>query len=238
MKQKTHRLARAVPAWILVVLLILSLIPVAHAEETARKQVHEGEIELTGAFNGKFSLDSSDLYLFKLENMAPGDSWEGKIHVKNSAGAKMEIALLSIVSNLEDTKLFDALDLEISLRDKKVYSGSYGKTEEPISAFYEIPAGKDLTFNVKVAFPKECGNEYQNTKMDSTWTFEGRYYGGKKPDPDPIKIQTGVDMTTGTSQNATWLVISVMCLIAGTVMMYRIRDTKKSINETKKKGRE
>lgn len=238
MKQKTHRLARAVPAWILVVLLILSLIPVAHAEETARKQVHEGEIELTGAFNGKFSLDSSDLYLFKLENMAPGDSWEGKIHVKNSAGAKMEIALLSIVSNLEDTKLFDALDLEISLGDKKVYSGSYGKTEEPISAFYEIPAGKDLTFNVKVAFPKECGNEYQNTKMDSTWTFEGRYYGGKKPDPDPIKIQTGVDMTTGTSQTATWLVISVMCLIAGTVMVYRIRDTKKSINETKKKGRE
>lgn len=238
MKQKTHRLARAVPAWILVVLLILSLMPVAHAEETARKQVHEGEIELTGAFNGKFSLDSSDLYLFKLENMAPGDSWEGKIHVKNSAGAKMEIALLSIVSNLEDTKLFDALDLEISLGDKKVYSGSYGKTEEPISAFYEIPAGKDLTFNVKVAFPKECGNEYQNTKMDSTWTFEGRYYGGKKPDPNPIKIQTGVDMTTGTSQTATWLVISVMCLVAGTVMVYRIRDTKKSINETKKKGRE
>lgn len=238
MKQKTHRLARAVPAWILVVLLILSLIPVAHAEETARKQVHEGEIELTGAFNGKFSLDSSDLYLFKLENMAPGDSWEGKIHVKNSAGAKMEIALLSIVSNLEDTKLFDALDLEISLGDKKVYAGSYGKTEEPISTFYEIPAGKDLTFNVKVAFPKECGNEYQNTKMDSTWTFEGRYYGGKKPEPDPVKIQTGVDLTAGTSQNATWLVISVMCLIAGTVMVYRIRDTKKSINETKKKGRE
>lgn len=240
MKQKAHRLARAVPAWILAVLLILSMVPAAHAEEAARQQVYEGEIELTGAFNGKFSLDSSDVYLFKLENMAPGDSWEGKIHVKNSASAKMEIALLSIVSNLEDTKLFDALNLEISLGDKKVYSGSYGKTEEPISTFYEIPAGKDLTFNVKVLFPKECGNEYQNTKMDSTWTFEGRYYGGRGPvnPPDPIKIQTGVDMTTGTSQNATWLIISVMCLIAGGVMVYRIRDTKKSINETKKKGRE
>ncbi len=240
MKLKARRLARAVPAWILVVLLILSLIPVAHAEETAQKQVYEGEIELTGAFNGKFSLDSSDLYLFKLENMAPGDSWEGKIHVKNSACAKMEIALLSIVSNLEDTKLFDALDLEISLGDTKVYSGSYGKTEEPISTFYTIPPGEDLTFNVKVTFPKECGNEYQNTKMDSTWTFEGRYYGGRGPvnPPDPIKIQTGVDLTTGTSQNATWLLISVLCLAACALVAYRVYDARKGTNNTKKKGRE
>lgn len=84
MRQKARRLARAVPAWILVVLLILSMVPVAHADEGARTQVHEGEIELTGKYSGKFSLDSSDLYLFQLENMAPGDSWEGKINVKTS----------------------------------------------------------------------------------------------------------------------------------------------------------
>lgn len=242
MKQKARRLARTVPAWILVILLVLSLVPVAHAEETARKQVYEGEIELTGAYNGKFSLDSSDVYLFKLENMAPGDSWEGKIHVKNSAGSKMELSILSIVSNLEDTKLFDALDLRISLGDKEIYSGSYGKTEEPISSFIEVPAGKTVTFNVTVSFPKECGNEYQNTKMDSTWTFEGRYYGGGggyRPTDPPIKIQTGVDMTTGTSQNATWLIISAMCLLAGAVMVCRIRDARKGLNDTsKKKGRE
>lgn len=160
MRQKARRLARAVPAWILVILLILSMVPVAHADETARKQVYEGEIELTGKYSGKFSLDSSDLYLFQLENMAPGDSWEGKIHVKNSASSKMEIAILSIVSDLEDTKLFNALDLKISLGDKEIYKGSYGKTEEPISTFYEIPAGKTITFDVKVTFPKECGNEF------------------------------------------------------------------------------
>lgn len=230
MKQKARRLARAVPAWILVVLLIISLVPVAHAAEPVREQVYEGEIELTGAFNGKFSLDSSDMYLFKLENMAPGDSWEGKIHVKNSASDKMEIAILSIVSNLEDTKLFDALDLKIFLGDKELYNGSYGKTEEPISTFYEIPAGKDITFDVVVTFPKECGNEYQNTKMDSTWTFEGRYYGDK--------VQTGVDITTGTSQNATWLVVSLLCLLAGAVLVYQISAAKKHNDNTKKKGSE
>lgn len=233
MKQKAHRLARAVPAWILVVLLIFSLVPMAHAAESeqTKTQVYEGEIELTGAYSGKFSLDSSDVYLFKLENIAPGDSWEGKIHVKNSASDKMEISILSIVSNLEDTKLFDALDLKISLGDKEIYSGSYGKTVEPVSTFYEIPAGKDITFNVVVTFPKECGNEYQGTKMDSTWTFEGRYYGGDR-------VQTGVDLTTGTSQNATWLVVSVLCLLAAAVVARRVYDAKKRNESTQKKGSE
>ena len=231
MRQKMRRLARAVPAWILVVVLILSMVSVAHAEDSTPVQVHEGEIELTGNYSGKFSLDSSDLYLFKLENMAPGDSWEGKIRVKNSASDKMEISILSIVSNIKDTKLFDALDLKISLEDKEIYDGSYGKTEEPISTFYEIPAGKNITFNVVVTFPKECGNEYQGTKMDSTWTFEGRYYGGDR-------VQTGVDLTTGTSQNATWLVVSVLCLLAAAVVARRVYDAKKRNESTQKKGSE
>lgn len=47
MRQKVCRLARAVPAWILVVVLILSMLSVAHAEDSAPIQVHEGEIELT-----------------------------------------------------------------------------------------------------------------------------------------------------------------------------------------------
>lgn len=238
MKQRTRRLARAVPAFILAVLLILSLMPVAHAAEV-QKQVHEGEIELTGTFKGKFSLDSSDLYLFKLENMAPGDSWEGKIHVKNSASDKMEISIISIVSNLEDTKLFDALQLKIMLGNEEVYSGSYGGTKEPISKFYPVGAGKTLTFDVQVTFPKECGNEYQGTKMDSTWTFEGRYYGGRHDggsptDDKPDKIQTGVDMTVGSTQNATWLVVSLLCLASGAFVVFLAKKG----TSTKKKGRE
>lgn len=232
MRQKVRRLARAVPAWILVVVLILSMVSVAHAEDSAPVQVHGGEIELTGNYSGKFSLDSSDLYLFKLENMAPGDSWEGKIRVKNSASDKMEISILSIVSNLEDTKLFDALDLKISLEDKEIYNGSYGKTVEPISSFFEIPAGEAIAFDVVVAFPKECGNEYQNTHMDSTWTFEGRYYGGSD------KVQTGVDMTTGNSQSAVWLVVSLLCVVSCLFVLYHIRSAKSGTTDTKKKGRE
>ena len=234
MKQRTRRLIRAVPAFILAVLLLLSLIPVtAHADntpQTPKTQVYEGEIALTGEYNGKFTLDSSDVYLFKLENMTPGDSWEGKIHVKNTGYRKMEIAILSIVSDLEDTKLFDALQLEISQGETEIYSGSYGGTKEPITKFLPINGRETLTFDVKVTFPKECGNEFMGTKMDSTWTFEGRYYGGggsQPSNPDPIKIQTGVDMSTGTSQNATWLFVSALCLLSALLMVYRVSSAKK-----------
>lgn len=244
MKQRTRRLIRAVPAFILAVLLLLSLIPVtAHADNTPqmpKTQVYEGEIELTGEYNGKFTLDSSDVYLFKLENMTPGDSWEGKIHVKNTGYRKMEIAILSIVSDLEDTKLFDALQLEISQGETEIYSGSYGGTKEPITKFLPINGRETLTFDVKVTFPKECGNEFMGTKMDSTWTFEGRYYGGggsQPSNPDPIKIQTGVDMTASSSRNASWLFVAVLCLTSGALIVYRIERAKHETN-SKKKGRE
>ena len=238
MKQKIGRLRQAVPAIVVAILLILALMPAAYAAT----RVAEGEIELTGRFNGKFTLDSSDLYLFKLENMVPGDSWEGKIHVKNSSGARMEIAILSIVSNLKDTKLFDALDLKISTGGKEIYSGSYGKTKEPITTFYELPMWETITFDVVVTFPKECGNEFMNTKMDSTWTFEGRYYGrGSDPlDPPvdpPIKIQTGVDMSTGTSQSAVWLAACVLCFAGAVLMAGRIREARKGA-DAQKKGRD
>ena len=266
MKLRARRLARAVPAWILVILLIFSLTPASRAAEGT--PTFEGEIELTGKFNGRFTLDSSDMHLFTLENMAPGDSWRGKIHVKNSASAQMEIAILSIVSNLEDKALFDALKLKIQMGDTEIYDGSYGGTTDPISTFYKIPAGRTVTFDITVTFPKECGNELQNAEMNSTWTFEGRYYGGYDdddppkppitiiiPDPEPepepepgpgpepepeppVIIQTGVDVTASSSQNATWLFVSLLCVASCILMLFRIRAAKKGTTETKKKGRE
>ena len=235
MKQKKARFMRAVPVLILAVLLLFALMPVAYAD--GRKT--EAEIELTGKFNGRFTLDSSELYLFRLKNAAPGDSWEGKIHVKNTGSRKMEIAILSIVSDLKDTKLFDALQLEISQGETEIYSGSYGGTKEPITKFLPIEGRKTLTFDVKVTFPKECGNEFMGTKMDSTWTFEGRYYGGgsRPSNPEPIKIQTGVDMSTGTSQSAAWLLVSLMCAVSCILMLCRISSARKGAMASKGRGR-
>ncbi len=159
----------------LLVFLLFGIFPV---QSLAADSVIEEEVEISGKYNGTFSLDSSDMELFNLKNVVPGDTWKGKLHIRNTAIDKMEIAILSIVSNLDDNVLYDALDLKISIGTEEIYNGSYGATKEPISRFYEVPAGGRVTFDIVVSLPKTAGNNIQNKKMDSTWTFEGRYYGG------------------------------------------------------------
>ena len=174
-----------------LVLMLLLLINILPLQSLAAKDVIEEEIELTGKYNGIFSLDSSTMELFRLENVVPGDSWEGKFHVRNTTKDKMEFAILSIVSNLKDHTLYNALDLQIYHDGEEIYNGSYGATQEPISRFYTINAGKKITFDFVVSLPKTVGNEVQNKKMDSTWTYEARYYGtgsgGGTANPKPVE---------------------------------------------------
>lgn len=158
------------------VLLLLLLVNVLPMNALAADTIYEGEVELTGKFDGRFDLSSSEMEMFNLVDVVPGDSWHGKIHVKNTTLYSMEIAIISIVSNLEDLTLYDALDLNIRFADNEIYNGSYGATSEPISEFIKIPKKSVLTFDVVVTLPKHVGNYIQNKAMDSTWTFEARSY--------------------------------------------------------------
>lgn len=167
-------------------LLLFFLISMFPMQSLAANDMFEGEIELTGNFNGRFSLDSSDIDLFNLKDIVPGDTWRGKLHVKNKARASMDFSIISIVSNLEDNTLFDALDLKIYLGDEEIYNGSYGSTGEPISDFYKIKSKQEITFDLIVSLPRTAGNNVQNKKMDSTWTFEANYYGSNGGSSDKV----------------------------------------------------
>lgn len=173
MNSKTRPILRVFSLCLLLVLLI-NVFPL---QSLAAENMFEGEIELTGNYNGRFSLDSSDMKLFNLKDIVPGDTWKGKLHVKNKAAAQMEFSIISIVSNLQDETLYDALDLKISYGNEEIYNGSYGATGMPISDLYGISAGQSMTFDLVVSLPKTVGNYIQNKEMDSTWTFEARYYG-------------------------------------------------------------
>lgn len=191
MASKTRPLFLRLAALLLVILAIVSSMTLqASAESSSPAELipsFEWTQQLTGEYTGKFDLTSEDMELFNLENIAPGDSFVGKIHVKNNARDKMEISIISIVSNLEDLTLFDALELEIKVEDEIVYTGSYGKTEAPISDFYLISPRDTVTFDVTVSLPIETGNEVLNKKMDSTWTFEANYYNRPVDDDDEYR---------------------------------------------------
>jgi len=160
---------------LLLFMLILSTVLSTQAL-AAGNRVFEGSIELTGDFERRrFNLSTSDDDLFHLTNIVPGDTWQGKVHVKNNCNRIMEVSIISIVNDLRyDSYLFRKLDLDISIGDEVIYSGSYGRTDEPISDWYAISPGKQITFDITVKLPEKTGNAAQGRKMESTWTFEAR----------------------------------------------------------------
>lgn len=176
-------LARTVTLLFIVLLLLLS-IPLATlaagmGPSTEEEQESVDYIELDGTFTGTFDLSSNTSKLFHLENIAPGDEWSGTVHVKNSAPATMEIAVISVTSNIEDTVLFDRLVTKISVGEETAYDGAYGfqSEEESMTKFYPVAPGDTLDIDITVSLPRTVGNEIIDKVMDSTWTFEARYYG-------------------------------------------------------------
>ena len=110
----------------------------------------------------------------------------------------MEVALLSIVSVLDDLDMYNALTLDISVGQEQIYSGSYGTTPTPITPFYVVPAGTAMVLDVTVGLPATVGNEMMGKKMDSNWTFEARYLGdGPGPALYPYTVEY-IDADTGT----------------------------------------
>lgn len=142
----------------------------------ASDTVYESSIVLTGDFESKrFDLSTSSDALFSLKDIAPGDTWQGRIHVKNNCSEVMAVSLVSITNNLKDDEyMFNQLDLEILLDGKLLYSGSYGNVGSSVSEWNTIEPGKQRTFEVKVILPETTGNEGQGREMDSTWIFEAR----------------------------------------------------------------
>ena len=182
MTPKTRPFLRSATAFLLALLMCFSLLPFPAA---AAGPIYEETIELTGEFNGQFTLNSSDLQLFSLEAVTPGTSWHGKLKVVNKASARMEFAIISIESNLSDTLLYNALDLKIYADQEEIYNGSYGATTIPISQKLNIPAGKSVTYDIIVTLPHTVGNEMMGKEMDSTWVFEADYF-GSKPSRDRV----------------------------------------------------
>ncbi len=195
--------ARTTPIYIrlglllLAALLLFGLSPLALTARAAPDDGWKENIELTGNFTGTFTLDSSTSQIFRVDNAAPGDSWTGTITIRNKAGGPMEVALLSIASELEDLALYNALTLDIKVGNTTVYSGSYGATPVPVTPFYVVPAGTSMQLTATVAFPPHYGNEMMGKEMDSTWIFEARYLGdGPGPALYPYTVKY-LDAETG-----------------------------------------
>ena len=103
-------------------------------------------------------------------------------------GEKMEVRLLEVVNKLEETQMFDILNVKIYFDDELYYEGPYNKI--PTSEWIPVENGEKIIVKVVLEFPGECGNEYQNKPFDSEWKFEARLPEPSQPSdpawhPDP-----------------------------------------------------
>ena len=245
MAHTVKRLNVAVLAMFIALLFALSVcVPQANAAD-AHDSSRSAVIHLTGRHaDGKYELNTKDLYLFSLEGTAPGDSWSGSVKVQNDTGGDMAIAVHSIASTLkQDTTLFDTLDLKISVEGETCYFGDYAADGSPVTGYYPVAAGEDLSFDIVITFPAHAGNECQGKQMDSTWTFSAMYFepesssqhpsgtgpGGSDVDPSsPVDdiIQTGRFMITSNTELITCLILFLSSgagLVWMTIRYYKTR---------------
>lgn len=176
-KKSALFLLRCVSALLVIVMMFSAMASAAFATDWSREIAFEETLVIDGDFDGEsFQLNTSSSELFNLERFAPGDEWTGRLRIKNDLPEKMMVSVISIVSILEDTALFDALDLDICLNyptGELLYSGTYGEGQ---TDFFMVRPKQTVSLYITVSLSPKVGNEMQAKEMDSIWTIEGRYY--------------------------------------------------------------
>ncbi|MFS0750785.1 hypothetical protein [Oceanobacillus sp. 1P07AA] len=169
--------------------IIVSLIfPYYSFADTDNSDANEIELSIT-----------PDDFLFKIENMKPGDWAPRTLTINNSGRSEFEYQMS--VENNGDDKLFKELLLLIEDDDQnKLFDGK-------ISEFSSIPsryldAGNHEDLHITVTFPEHLGNEFQGVSSSFSFIFyaEGDTTQGSK-DNDVAEVSGLVDNNNGNSSN-------------------------------------
>lgn len=209
-------------ASVLLVLLFLLSALIVPAFAAQVRSTNEEHLVITGLLEEKFELSGNKSKLFHLEDIGPGDTWTGKIFIKNDTAWNMDISLLSIVSNIEDLVLFEALTLDITCDDEVLYSGSYSPDPGIIIAPRTMAPKTEQVWNVTVQLPIGVGNKLQSREMDATWTFEATSAATAG------KPQTGHNLATENTAIFTVLWVILLALLATVIIVVRIRSVRKA----------
>jgi LPXTG-motif cell wall-anchored protein len=108
--------------------------------------------------------------LFKLENMAPGDSKVETITIQNTTE---ELMSYEVSSSLESGSELFYGHLQLQVMDQKnlLYKGSLSKLK--LKASRELKKGGSETLTFKILFPIKSKNEYQGLKSVVAFHFKG-----------------------------------------------------------------
>ncbi|KKQ52681.1 MAG: hypothetical protein US72_C0005G0016 [Microgenomates group bacterium GW2011_GWC1_38_12] len=113
--------------------------------------------------------------MFVVTNMLPGDSKTKDFNVKN-ASTEDESVTMDFIKTDEEKDFANILDVEVTeLPSTVIFQGKLQALfDAPLFNLGNFPAGSDKSFRVKVKFPENAGNEYQNAMVmfDIKWQTE------------------------------------------------------------------
>ncbi|USK45402.1 LPXTG cell wall anchor domain-containing protein [Cytobacillus oceanisediminis] len=109
------------------------------------------------------NLENSNSYLFKLENLKPGDWMPRNITIKNDG--EQDFKYTSNIGKSKSIKgLFEELELEVKKDTKMLYEGKL-KDFKGFSP-RELVKGTEETLFFQVTMPEHLGNEFQNSAAE------------------------------------------------------------------------
>jgi len=113
--------------------------------------------------------------MFVVTNMLPGDEKIKDFNVKNDS-VEEESVTMDFVKTDEDKAFAGILDVEVTeLPSTSIFNGKLQALfDAPLFNLGNFPAGSDKSYRVKVKFPSNAGNEYQNAMVmfDIIWQTE------------------------------------------------------------------
>ncbi|USK50896.1 CalY family protein [Bacillus sp. CMF12] len=142
------------------------------------------------------NLENSNRYLFKVENLKPGDWMPRNITIKNDG--KQDFKYTSNIRKSKSVKgLFEELELEVKKDTKMLYEGKL-KDFKGFSP-RELSKGTEETLFFQVTMPEHLGNEFQNSSAEVDIIFLAEATGD--PETDNETPGTGDNSDSGEGTN-------------------------------------
>jgi hypothetical protein len=224
--------------------LVVSLMVLLIAVGTFHTTAYAADADLTLETNIDKSLEipltlkgDTDTF-YTSANINPGDVIKADVVFKNVSGEDIQVRISDVTDQLNTTEsaaLLEILDLTITTDGSPIYKGSYKNVTSPLTQWITLEAGKSLTMNINVEFPKyEADNQFQGSKMKVKYVFEARADVPLDEEEslesasiestnaaNAETVKTGVDTTESTNPAAIAIIcIAVVVVVAFIVTLF------------------
>lgn len=129
-------------------------------------------VTIVGDLKSNLTLNTDNEYLFRRENIVPGETWQTNIEVYNTSNKEMEFSVISI--NPDNAELSNNLSLNIKAGDIVIFDGIYGNFLQNDVPSLTISGKEKITLHIQVGMLPSANNSMQNSSISSVWTFEAK----------------------------------------------------------------